>query len=290
MPIAALDSREGQDAKAPLSRVRRTTRAWQVAWRITRLNFRAQLEYRAEFLMMVAIGAIWQISIIVFAAVLLTRFPGLGGWSSADVLLIAGMRMLSHGLYVLVFGRVTFMTFLVQEGRIDPCLIRPMPVYRQVQLTSFPVNAIGDLAVAVSMFAAAIGRSSLDWTPGRIAYLAAGVVGGMLVEAALFTALSSAAFHFPASFYWSQWMEELMGTFGSYPLSILPKVASGAFTFVLPLAFIAYFPAGVLTGHGTSLGVPEMLAAASPLIGLVAFVLSRLLWNWSLSRYSGVNG
>ena len=73
-------------------------RAARVVWRITKLNFKARLEYRGEFLMGVAIGAIWQVSIIVFASVLLTRFPGLGGWSSSDVLLIASMRMLAHGV------------------------------------------------------------------------------------------------------------------------------------------------------------------------------------------------
>ncbi|MDX2862467.1 ABC transporter permease, partial [Streptomyces scabiei] len=264
--------------------------AWRVVWRITRLNFKARLEYRGEFLMNVAVGAIWQVSIVVFASVLLTRFPGLGGWSSSDVLLIASMRMLAHGLYVLFLGRVQYMQVLVQEGIVDPCLIRPMPVYRQVQLAFFPVNAIGDLVVAAGLFVAALQRSSLDWTAGRIAYVLAGVAGGMLVEAALFTALAAAALHFPATAYWSQWLEELMGTFGSYPLSILPRAVSAAFTFVVPLAFIAYFPAGVLTGHGDAMGVPEVLAVASPFIGLTAFVLSRLLWNWSLSRYTGVNG
>jgi ABC-2 type transport system permease protein len=268
----------------------RGVRAARVVWRITKLNFKARLEYRGEFLMGVAIGAIWQVSIIVFASVLLTRFPGLGGWSSSDVLLIASMRMLAHGLYVLFLGRIQYMNILVQEGIVDPCLIRPMPVYRQVQLAFFPVNAIGDLVVAVGLFAAALQRSSLDWTAGRITYVVAGVLGGMLVEAALFTALAAAAFHFPATSYWAQWLEELMGTFGSYPLSILPKVASAAFTFVVPLAFTAYFPAGVLTGHGGDMGVPRALAVAAPFIGLVAFVLSRLLWNWSLSRYTGVNG
>ncbi|MFJ6213479.1 ABC transporter permease [Streptomyces sp. NPDC092296] len=261
-----------------------------MAWRITRLNFRAQLEYRAEFLMMIGIGVVWQLSIIVFATVLLTRFTGLGGWTSADVLLIAGMRMFSHALYVLLFGRVYSLSFLVQEGVIDAYLLRPMPVYRQVQLSSFPTNGFGDLAVALSMFAAALWRSGLDWTPGRCAFLAAGVVGGTLVEAAVGTAMSSAALHFPATFYWSSWVEELTATFGSYPLNILPRAVGGLFTFALPLAFVAYLPAGVLTGRGGSLGVPVWLAAGSPLVGLAAFIASRRLWNLSLRRYTGVNG
>ncbi|MGJ5833735.1 ABC transporter permease [Streptomyces ossamyceticus] len=261
-----------------------------VVWRITKLTLRAQLEYRTEFLMMIVIGAVWQISVIVFATVLLTQFSGMGGWEAADVLLIAAMRMMAHGLFVLFFGRVQYLTQRVQEGLIDVCLLRPMSVYRQVQLNHFPVNAIGDLIVAAGLFAGAIARSSVEWTPGRIAFLISGVLGGMLVEAALFTALSSAALHFPAASYWSSWLEELMGTFGNYPLNILPGAVSGALTYILPLAFIAYFPAGVLTGNGSALGVPVWVAACAPLFGLAGFIASRLLWNRSLRHYTGVNG
>ncbi|MCD9873198.1 ABC transporter permease [Streptomyces guryensis] len=264
--------------------------AVRIAWRITRLNFRSQLEYRTEFLLMVAIGAIWQVSVIVFATVLLTRFTGMGGWDSSDVLLIPATRMLAHGLFVLVLGRVHGLGRFIQEGRIDICLLRPIPVHRQVQLQYFPTNAIGDLTVAAGLMAGALSRSHLDWTAGRITYLVICLIGGMLLEAALFTAVACASLRFPAADYWGRWLEELLGTFGSYPLNVLPKAVGGFLTFGLPLAFVAYFPAAVLTGHGHDTGVPFWLAAASPLLGVLAYLGARLLWRWSLNHYTGVNG
>ncbi|WP_037671540.1 ABC transporter permease [Streptomyces griseus] len=264
--------------------------AVRIAWRVTRLNFRAQLEYRTEFLMMIAVGAIWQVSVLVFATVLLTRFTGMGGWNSSDVLLIPATRMLAHGLFVLVLGRIHALGRFIQEGVIDTYLVRPMPVHRQVQLQFFPTNAIGDLTVAAGLMVGAIARSDLDWTAGRITYLVAAVFGGMLLEAALFTVVACASLRFPAADYWGRWLEELLGTFGSYPLNVLPRAVGGLLTFGLPLAFVAYFPAAVLTGHGHDTGVPYWLAAASPLIGLLAYLAARLLWKWSLNHYTGVNG
>ncbi|MFI9168266.1 ABC transporter permease [Streptomyces lincolnensis] len=264
--------------------------AVRIAWRITRLNFRAQLEYRAEFLLNVAIGAIWQVSVIVFATVLLARFTGMGGWDSSEVLLIPATRMLAHGLFVLLLGRMHFIGRQIQEGRIDIYLMRPMPVHRQVQLSYFPTNALGDLTVAAGLMVGALSRSELDWSAGRISYLVAAVVGGMLLEAALFTALACASLRFPAADYWSRWLEELLGTFGSYPLNVLPKAVGGFLTYALPLAFVAYLPVAVLTGHGHDTGVPYWLAAVSPLVGALAYLASRLLWRWSLRHYSGVNG
>ncbi|KUO16064.1 ABC transporter permease [Streptomyces dysideae] len=262
--------------------------AVRIMWRVTCLNFRAQMEYRSEFLLMIAIGAIWQVSVIVFATVLLTRFTGMGGWDSSDVLLIPATRMLAHGLFVLFLGRMHGLGRHIQEGRIDIYLVRPMPVHRQVQLQYFPTNAIGDLTVAAGLMVGALARSDLDWTAGRITYLIVAILGGLLLEAALFTVVASASLRFPAADYWGIWLEELLGTFGSYPLNVLPRAVGGFLTFGLPLAFVAYFPAAVLTGHDTA--VPYWLAAASPLLGVLAYLGSRLLWRWSLRHYAGVNG
>ncbi|HEV2372434.1 MAG TPA: ABC-2 family transporter protein [Streptosporangiaceae bacterium] len=165
-----------------------------------------------------------------------------------------------------------------------------MPVFRQLQLVDFPTNALGDILVGIAMFAAAVWRIDLHWTAARVAYAVAGLVGGVLMEGAIFTTIASFLLRFPATSAWNVWVEEMLSTFGNYPLSFLPRLVGGVFTFVLPLAFIAYFPAAVLTGHTSGLGVPAAVAAAAPPIGLAAFAGSRLLWNARLRHYTGVTG
>jgi len=262
----------------------------RVALRIARVTFRAQLEYRVDFLLSIAVGIVWQLAIIVFASVLLTRFHGMAGWPSDAVLLIVGIRMFGHGLFLLFFGRVLTLMHLVQGGQIEGFLLRPMPVYRQVQLSQFPANSIGDLLVGISLFAIALGRLGMAWTVLKALYLAAALAGATLTEAAVFTAISAASLHYPMAHAWTKWLSELMETFGNYPLRILPDFARAAFTWVLPLAFVAYFPAATLTGRTAALGVPGALAVAAPAVGVALFVLSRLLWNASLCRYQGING
>ena len=278
------------EAVAPESAVRRFTAGWGLALRITRLNLRARLEYRAEFLLTVLTGLVWQTSILVFASVLLVRFPGMGGWTSPQVLLIASMRMISHALFILLFGRVLAITGLVQLGSIEAFLLRPLPVYRQVQLSMFSVNAIGDLLVVATLMTMAVTRFDLAWTPSRVALLLAGLLGGLLVEAAVHTAISAFGLHLGGTVYWSNWTEELMATFGNYPLNILPKVAQVALTYVLPIAFLAYLPASLVTGQSQGRAVPALVVALVPLVGLAAFVASRVFWNASLRRFQGVSG
>lgn len=267
-----------------------TVKAWRVALRIAGVTFRAQLEYRVDFLLSVGVGIVWQTAIIIFASVLLARFKGMAGWPTNAVLMIVGVRMLGHGLFLLFFGRVLTLTYIVQNGQIDAFLLRPMPVYRQVQLSQFPANSIGDLLVGLSLFVSAVWRLGISWTVFKALYLAAAVSGATLAEGAVFTAISAATLHYPVAHAWTKWLAELMETFGNYPLRILPGLAQAAFTWILPLAFVAYFPVATLTGRAGDLGVPDALVVASPCVGLALYVASRLLWNASLRRYSGING
>lgn len=263
--------------------------AWRVAASIVRLALRARLEYRAEFLLNAALGAVWQTSVLVFATVLLGRFSGLGGWPADALRLMVAMRLLGHALHVLIFERIHKLAFILQEGLLDGYLLRPMPVHRQIQVAHFPTNAVGDLTVGVTLFIGAVASVELDWTWGTALLVGGGVLGGMLMEAAIAVLLSSAALRFPAAVYWYTWIEELLATFGSYPLKILPGLVRGLFTFVLPLAFIVYFPAAVATGQSDGLGVPVALAAAAPVVALAAYTAARLVWWYSLRHYGEVS-
>ena len=264
--------------------------AARVAWRVTAANLRVRMQYRTEFLLAILNGIIWQGSMLAFAGIVLTRFPGLGGWPSGGVLLIAGMRLLSHALCLTVFSALPGVPTLVQDGRFDGFLLRPMSIYRQALLSSFSISAIGDLVVAVTLFTAALRMLDLDWSPARIGYLCAALVGAMFLEAAIQTVLASVALRFPGAQTWALWIDDLMATFGNYPLSVLPVVARVALTFVLPVAFLAYLPAAVLLDRAGEQGLPEWLVLGSPALGPLLFVLARLAWNHGVRHYQSPNG
>lgn len=263
---------------------------WRTALRITAISFRARTQYRGDFVTALAMGLAWQTSVFVFATVLLTRFPGLGGWTSGAVLLIVAIRMLSHGGMVLVFNSLIMIPYIAAQGALDGYLIRPMPVYRQVLLYTFPLNALGDSFSALLLFAFAITRVHLAWTPLMVLYLIAAVTGGALLEAAIQTLVSILAFRYTIPIAVFMWFDRMIATFGNYPFSILPLAARAVLTYVLPIAFVAYLPAAVLTGRVASTGVPEWLAYASPAAGPLLYVLARYAWYRALRRYESVGG
>jgi len=87
-----------------------------------------------------------------------------------------------------------------------------------------------------------------------------------------------------------KWLDEIMATIGNYPLSILPALLRGVFTFVLPVAFVAYLPVLVLLGKASAHGAGYWLAHLSPAVGLLLFLLAKRLWNWNLNHYQSAGG
>lgn len=261
-----------------------------LTWRFIALSVKSALEHRADFFFLVAVGVIWQVTVVAFAAVLITRFPGMGGWAPGAVLLITAVRSAGHTLAGAFFMGARQLAELTMEGRIDSFLLRPMSVYRQVMLSYFHVPMLGDLVVAGAMFVVAKRYLTLDWTPWRIAYLVAAVLGAMLLEAAVQTFLGSFALRHPTARQWQEWTEELMATFGNYPLSILPDLARAVFVYLLPIAFCAYLPVAVLTGNTAGLPVPVWVAAASPAIGALLYLAAVGWWAVRLRGYESAGG
>ena len=69
--------------------------------------------------------------------------------------------------------------------------------------------------------------------------------------------------------------------YAKYPASIFSGVFRIIFTFVIPIAFVAYYPSLVLLQPDN---VP-LLTWLSPLIGLVFFFLSYAFWMLGVRKY-----
>ena len=57
------------------------------------------------------------------------------------------------------------------------------------------------------------------------------------------------------------------------------------FTFVFPLAFVAYLPASEILGKPTPLGLPDWTVWSSPLVAVVAAVVALAVWRTAIRHH-----
>lgn len=273
------------DVSTPVARNHLT-----LVWRLTKANVRTRLRFRMDLLLSVLYAALFQLSALTFALVVLQQFNSLGGWTAPEVMLVGSLRVLSHSVHLFVFKNLSRLPEMVRTGEFDVVLHRPLSPLPQVLLREFHVSIFGDLAFAVVLFTVAQQLLDIRWTPPLLLFLVAAVVGAALLEGAIQLVMSSFAFRTEASDILMTWTDNLITAFANYPVGIFPLLLRMVFMTIFPIAFIAFFPAAVILDRAGDGPAPAFVAYAVPLIDLIAFAAACWWWHHSVRGYQSKGG
>ena len=248
-------------------------------------SVRSGLQYRANFLLLVAMGLIYQGTGFAFVWVVLSRFETVGGWTLGQIAFLYGLRLLIHAIGFLVSGQIRELDDQIRHGDFDRYLIRPLSPLRQIISQGVQVNVFGDLLGGLGLFLAALTMVNITWTMAAVVYLVLAIIGGALLELGLDLMIATLALRVlnVQSLFFV--LDTFFSDFGNYPLKIFGGTVQFLLTFGLPLAFMAYFPAAVLLGKTGELSVPHALAISAPLVGLCWFALAVALFRHELRSY-----
>lgn len=247
---------------------------------------RSAAQYRGNLVLMVVMGVAYQGSGFAFIAVVLSRYPEIGGWTFREVALIYGLRLMAHALYNIPLQVLWYQEDMIRDGSFDRFLLRPLHPFLQLLTSRVSVNAAGDALIALAVFVYAASIADVAWTPLAVLYIALALIGGALIEGAVQVMITAASFRtvqvWPARFF----ADNVILSFGSYPLSVFGGALQWVVTWLLPIAFIAYVPADAVLERDGGLTVTSAAAWLAPLVGLVWFWAAYRLWRRQLDRYS----
>lgn len=264
----------------------RLTRQLRLYGVLFRASMRAQGQYRANLATEIIGAMAYQGAGFAFVWVVVNRFGDIGGWGLPELALLYGMRLGSHGVFTFFFAQlVGRVGDVIRQGEFDRYLLRPLDPLLQLITRRFNLTVLGDLVGGAALIVAGATHVDITWTVPAVGYLVLAVIGGGLIEAALHLTASALAFRL-LSTPLSGAIEDLLSGVGSYPVRIFPAGAEFALTFILPIAFVAYFPATVLLSRTDELSVPAWLAALAPLIGALLFTAAYAFWRHQIRHYS----
>jgi ABC-2 type transport system permease protein len=75
-------------------------------------------------------------------------------------------------------------------------------------------------------------------------------------------------------------------TLTQYPLSIFPREIMVALTFVVPIAFVNWYPCLYLLGRDDPFGLPTWLQFCSPVAAVVSLAAALLIWRSGVRHYT----
>jgi ABC-2 type transport system permease protein len=248
-------------------------------------SLRGELQYRANFLIMILMGIVYQCTGFAFIWVVLGRFQALAGWTLGEVAFLYGLRLLMHSLNGALTGGLYSLEWKVRQGEFDRYLVRPLPPLLQLLCERIHVSIVGDLIGGLALFVAAASLVVVNWTPLALLYLMLALFGGALVELALRVLFSALSFRFLSANAFMFVLDTVFSNFSNYPLKIFGSVLEFLLTFGVPLAFMAYFPAVVLLGRTGELQVNPIFAYAAPLAGVGWLVVALRIFHHEMRSY-----
>ncbi len=255
--------------------------------RFMALSIRAQMQYRASFLLMSLGQFVATATEMVAIWALFQRFGSLTPWTLPHVAFFYGMVNTSFAITEAASrGFDQFGTLFIKTGNFDRLLLRPRSTVLQLAGHEFQLMRMGRLVQGALVLAWAVTNLDVDWNLARGALL----LFTFVAIAALFYALVICT---AVLSFWTTESLEVMNalTYGGvetaqYPMAIYTKYFRRFFTLVVPLACVAYFPAVAILGVTDPLGSSLTFQALAPLAGFVFFGATLVLWRYAARYYT----
>jgi ABC-2 type transport system permease protein len=255
--------------------------------RLLAVEIRAQLQYRAGFILDMT-GTFFQVGLwFVALAGVFARFERLGGWTFGEIAFLYGLVETAFGTMDMVFSGFDpgYFGQHVRRGTFDQFLLRPAGLTLQVLGSRFLLRRLARVAEGLLIFSIALAALDVHWTAAKLAYLPLVVAGLVAFFGGLFIVGSAITF-------WTVEPIEFINifTYGgaemmSYPMHIFPLELRRFFTYVVPAIFLNYYPALFFLDKPDPLGLPAWAPFVSPLAGVAVLAAALGAWRVGLRHY-----
>ena len=258
--------------------------------RLVGAQIRSQLQYRLSFVLdFVGSGLI---SFIDFLAVLVLfhNVPRLGAWSVGEVAFLYGLSSISFALTDMLVGHLDQFPQKVRDGNFDILLVRPRSPLLQVIASDLQLRRLAKALQGAAVLVYALGRVDVHWTAGRVGLLLLSIPCGTVIFASVWVIGACLAF-------WTTDGGEFTNAFtyggnflAQYPIDIYSAWLRRFLAYVVPLAFVCYFPALFILGKADPLGLPRFLEFSSPVVAAAAAFVASLVWRFAVRHYRSAGG
>jgi len=258
--------------------------------RLIGAQVRSQLQYRASFALDL-FGA-FLISFLDFLAVLVIfhNVPRLAEWSVHEVAFLYAASSISFALCDLAMGHLDDFPKKIRDGNFDLLLVRPRGTLFQVIAADLALRRLGKFAQGVVVLGYALSGLHIHWDLGRVAMLVVMVPAGSVVFGSVWVTGACLAF-------WTTEGGEFTNAFTyggnfltQYPIDIYSTWARRFLAYLVPMAFVCYFPALYVLDKPDPLGLPSFLRFSSPLVAALAALVAGSVWRLAVRHYRSAGG
>ena len=237
------------------------------------------LIYRIDCIVGVISELIVQLVSIIFVLIAFNNTENISGWNFYQILLLYGITRISIGFVTFCFDSMYDIgPKYIRNGEFDKILLRPVHPLISIIGSSRDFAGITDLFLGIGITISMLQKLNIQITIILIAKIMIFSIIGALIIGALMTIFSITSF-------WTYRSNEIIWSFyrihtlTEYPISIYNKFIQIILTYILPFAFVAYYPTMCYLGLNT------YMIYLSPIVAILLWIIAVKLWNLALNKY-----
>ncbi len=249
-----------------------------------RLRLMREMEFRTNFIVWNLINFFWLGLGLASVELLFGQISAIAGWDKNEVLLLVlTVSLFNDFMWTFVFTNLNDFSRLIRHGELDYVLMKP--VSPRFIVSSLYLEFDHFLRMILLIFLVSrllkvmlIKTSFLLWSSYWLIFLMTS-----FAFYNLFFTLVVTNFWFIRLFNFTDLVDSFINI-GRYPMGVFKGRVRFLLTYLIPVAFVAYFPVMVLLGRTSPAVVFVAVGTAA-----LTFLFSQWFWRFALKRYSSAS-
>lgn len=247
---------------------------------------KAWFQYRVDaFMKSLAVFLREATGIIVIYFTLL-KFDRINGWNTYEMMFLYSFLFLTYGIMIIFFTGLRDFGETVRKGDFDRFILRPRGLLFQIIFVNADwFAALGHGSLGIVLFVITAGKIGVVWRVKTIIYFMLVIFGGVLIQGAIFLFMATLSFYLIETNSLKELVYYNTKKFAGYPISIYHKAVQFLLIYIIPFAFVNYFPAQYILGKSDMAIYPNVFLYLTPVVGVIMYLLAYLFWRYSIRFY-----
>lgn len=252
-------------------------------FRALTLHLKSELEYRTSFIFSFISQILVFFSYYFVIISLFTKFNNIKGFTLYEVLLCFSIVQFGFSFNEVFSRGLDKFEDLIIQGTFDRILLRPKNIIIQVLYNESDFVKISRILHALIILVIALINLKIEWTIFKVICLFLMIISGVLIFFSIFLITASYCFITVQGLEVRNLFTDGGKHMAQYPIGIFNKGFILFFTFIIPYAFVNYYPLLYVIGKSNNI-----LYAFSPLLLFIYLIPCIIVFYLGVKRYGSV--
>ena len=247
------------------------------------MHLKGELEYRVNFILSFLSQILVFFTYYFIILALFTKFNNIKGFTLYEVLLCFSIIQFGYAFNEVFARGVDRFDDLIIRGDFDRLLLRPKNIILQVLCSNSDFVKTSRIIQSLIIMIVALAHLNIEWNILKVITLILMLISSCVIFFGIFLAAAAYCFFTVQGLEVRNVFTDGGKHMAQYPIGVFKKGFVYFFTFIIPYAFVNYYPLLFFIGKSDNI-----LYAFSPILVILYLIPCILLFYFGMKRYSSV--